>query len=337
MTFALSIRFQLRALFFALCVFLVSAALPSTARAHAGYGIVVDAQGRVCFLDATRSRIWRVEPDGRLTSLASNTHGNNLALDAAGNLYAQNFNQTIWKITPEGKVTAVLEGSSIGTLNEFLTVDAAGNLILAEGNDFHGRAPRLLKHSPDGRVSELSSGLGVFISAAWGPDGSLYLTEATRIRRLSPNGSASIVAEGFQRLMGIAVDAGGTVYVVDSDAFRVLKVTPEGRSSVLLRTWLPWKPAAVAVHGGNVFVQERMFVPFPFALQTLFRTYRIRRISPDGRQFTLASVGGTGMYVVLLVLLGMIGLMYWWRRKRRAARARTSSECSAPLAQPAQK
>ena len=306
---------------FLVLMFLLATAWPPAARAHAGYGIVVDEQGRVCFLDSTRSRIWRVEPNGNLTSLASNTHGNNLALDAAGNLYAQNFNQTIWKITPEGKVTPVLEGSAIGALNEFLTVDAAGNLILAEGNDFNGRRPRLLKRSADGQVSELGSGLGVFVSAAWGADGSLYLAESTRVRRLSPDGSASIVAEGFQRLMGIAVDAAGTTYVVDSDAFSVLRIPVRGERSVVARTWLPWKPAAVAAHEGNIFVLERMFVPFPFGLQTLFRTHRVRRIFPDGRQVTLATVGGTGTYVVLASLLGTGGLVYWWRRRRRAAKA----------------
>ncbi len=320
MTCAPSVGFQRRTLLPVAAVFLASAAWLPVAGAHTGHGLVVDAQGRVCFLDAGRSRIWRVEADGRVTSLANTTHGNNLALDAAGNLYVQHFNQIVWRITPEGKATAVLEGS-IGTLNEFLTVDVAGNLFLAEGNDFHGRGPRLLKYSPDGRTTELGSGLGVLVSAAWGADGSLYLTESTRIRRLRPDGSAAIVAEGFQRLMGIAVDAAGTIYVADSDASSVLRIAVQGERSVVGRTRFPWKPAAVAVHEGNVFVLERMFVPFPFSLQTLFHTHRIRRISPDGRQVTLASVGGADMYVVLASLLGSGGLVYWWRRRRKATKA----------------
>ena len=310
---------------FLVVLIVLAASCPEAAEAHNGYGIVVDPQGRICFLDSVRNRIWRVEPDARLTSLATDKHGNNLARDAAGNLYVQHVNRTIWKISPDDRAIKLLQGPSVGSLDEFITVDNAGNIYLAVGNDFHGRPPRLLKRTATGSVSELGAGFGVLISAAWGPDGSLYLTERTRIRRLAPDGNVSTVAEGFQRLMGIAVDTQGTFYVADSDAFAVLRVAPDGRSSVIARTWLPWKPAAVAVRGEDVFILERMFVPLPIGLQQLFRTHRIRQISSDGRQSTLVTVGRAGDYVVLAALLGMVSLVYRWRTKRKAAKARATT------------
>jgi len=50
-------------------------------------GIDADAQGRVYFLDTSKNRIWSVDPKGKLTVVARETHANGLLLDADGSLY----------------------------------------------------------------------------------------------------------------------------------------------------------------------------------------------------------------------------------------------------------
>lgn len=55
--------------------------------AHVGMGIDADAQGRVYFLDTSKNRIWSVDPKGKLTVVARETHANGLLLDADGSLY----------------------------------------------------------------------------------------------------------------------------------------------------------------------------------------------------------------------------------------------------------
>jgi hypothetical protein len=57
-------------------------------------------------------------------------------------------------------------------------------------------------------------------------------------------------------LRGIAVDANGTVFAPACCCHRVLKITPDGRVSVLLKSERPWSPTAVALHGNDLFVLE---------------------------------------------------------------------------------
>ncbi len=308
-------------------VIVLSAALSvlaaPSARAHTGYGLAVDPQGRVCFIDTVRNRLVCLDRDARLTVLATGKHGNNVAVDEWGNFYLQHFNESVWRVSARGEAQLLFSGGAVGSLDEFLTVDNTGNVYLAAGNDFTGRVPRLLKRAPDGSISTLAdaqAGLGKVVSAAWGPEGALYLSESNRVLRFSPDGRLSTVASGFERLMGIAVDARGIVFVADSDAFKILKITPQGAVTAMARTHLPWKPAGVAVSSDSVYVLERKFVPLPFLLERFFKTQRVRRLAPDGRITTMATVGESGGLIVG-ALLGLAVLAVVAKRRRRRSAA----------------
>lgn len=335
------------------------------ARAHAGFGMVVDKQGRVIFLDSTRSRVWRIESDGKLTELASGKHGNTLAQDTHGNLYFQNFNQTLWKLTPDGILTQVKmparEGTrgAIGSLDELIAVDGDGNLYVSSGNDFYQRSPQILKITPQGEVLLLAGsapgnadGRGRearfthIRSAAWGPDGALYIADGRRVRRVTLDGEVTTVAgtlrarsddaptalengpwlrndnpKEFGRLLGIALDEQGNIFVADPDNFRICRIGKDSSLTTIHRTGLPFKPAGVAVSAGNVYVIELKFVPLPL-IADWFDTHRVRRIAPDGSATTVATVGGGGGYIVAAfvaaIALGSWRLQRRHRRKKEA-------------------
>jgi DNA-binding beta-propeller fold protein YncE len=113
----------------------------------------------------------------------------------------------------------------------------------------------------------------------------------------------------------LAVDARGNVFVVDTDNFRVRKITPDGQVSTLIRVWLPWKPAGVAVAGDEVYILEHRFMPLPM-VEKWFTTHRVRKLRPDGTVITVATVGGGGG-IVIGAMMGAIVLAVWQLRRRR--------------------
>ena len=76
------------------------------ARAHLGYGIVAAEDGTVYFLDAVRSRVWRLSPSGELTVAASGYHANTLVAAPDGSLYFESFNQSLWRLSPRAASVA---------------------------------------------------------------------------------------------------------------------------------------------------------------------------------------------------------------------------------------
>jgi sugar lactone lactonase YvrE len=351
-------------------VLIFGALLAQPAVAHTGFGMAVDRQGRVIFLDSSRGHVWRIEPDGKLTALASGIHADNLVQDFEGNLYAQNVNQTLWKIAPDGSVTQVnlparaAEAGRVGSLDELLAIDRDGNFYVSDGNEFYRRSPQILKIAPQGEIvlfvgSEPGHADGRgnearfshIRSAAWGPDGALYVTDGPRVRRITLDGQVTTVAGTLQprpadtptalengpwlrnenptkfgRLLGIAVDDQGNIFVADSDNFRICRIARDGTLTTIHRTRLPLKPAGVIASRGNVYVMDLMFVPMPGSLATWFDTHRIRRISPDGSATTIATVGEGGGYVVGAVFAGIIFSVWWLRRRRRANRATRAAD-----------
>src|SRR5262249_47055846 len=57
-------------------------------------------------------------------------------------------------------------------------------------------------------------------------------------------------------LRGLAVDARWAVYAAATGAHCVVRITPDGKHSTVLKSEKPWSPTGVAVHGDNVFVLE---------------------------------------------------------------------------------
>ena len=296
-------RFMVRTLTsMVLCVLLGASAL-----AHPGSGIVVDKEGQVFFTD-TGQGVWKIDRQGNLTLLpASRFHW--MTIDEAGYFAdsEKNFGEWFERVTPQGFKPALIMSSDFP-----LTINRDGNIYYA---DTQPRSARIVRRTPDGTETVLAADEAFkgITGIAAGPDGSLYITDASRadanvIRKITMAGkvsqfaAAEIVGSGRDRAIspppeadasycrGLAVDSRGIVYVAATGSRRVIKITPEGRASTILQASGPWSPTGVAVFGGDVFVLEWQDAP-PSLLETR-RAWipRVRKVGRDGRVTTLATV-----------------------------------------------
>jgi uncharacterized repeat protein (TIGR03803 family) len=180
--------------------------------------------------------VFKLAPDGTLTTLHSFTGGNDgafpsetLMADAKGNFYGTAYGGgsnacgdgcgTIFKVTPKGKFTLLHEfdGSSEGAHPESnLVADAEGNLY---GTTAYG-GDAFCASGGCGTVFELAAGgtLTVLHTFAGGSDGANPAGELVR------NASGSLYGATTEGGSGGACQAGcGTVF----------KLTPEGATSVV--------------------------------------------------------------------------------------------------------
>ena len=281
--------------------------LAASVYAHPGSGIVIDKEGQVFFTD-TGQGVWKIDRQGNLTHLpASLFHW--MTIDEAG-YFAEsqkNFGEWFERVTPQSSKPALIMSSDFP-----LTINRDGNLYYA---DTRPRSARIVRRTPDGKESVLAADeafKGVTGIAA-GPDGSLYITDASRpdvntIRKITMDGklsqfaSTEIVGAGRDSTInpppeaeasycrGLAVDSQGIVYVAATGRRRVLRITPGGDVSTILQAPSPWSPTGVAVFGGEVYVLEWRDAP-PSLLETRNAWIpRVRKVGRDGKITTLATV-----------------------------------------------
>jgi len=286
------------------------------APAHPSSGIVVNQRGAVFFADERRNIIFRIDSDGRLSRWITGKHCHELFLDADGNLYGEHleylsekagWRSSIWRRNNDGEVKDVY-GPAAG-FPPGLLLDAQGNRYQSNGNDNpNGSHSTITRRLPDGSFVVLAGAargsrdgrgtqaqLGTVVAMAWGPDRAIYFTEPDALRRVTMEGAVTTLARGFrgpddsdlptQRLWGLTVDSAGTAYVADYGNRRVLKVTPKGRVSTVLRAEKPWSPTGVALKQEVLFVLEHGFTPPATSLGP-----RVRRLAPDGTVAVLTSV-----------------------------------------------
>src|SRR6185436_16238828 len=145
--------------------------------------VAVDPSGSIFFIEGDRIR--RIEPDGRVTTLAGSdfpafrgdggpaalaafNEPMGLAFDASGNLFiADRRNNRVRKIAPDGTITTVAgtgvaefsgdggQATAAGVAHPVgVAVDRAGNLFVGAGS-------RIRKISPSGVISTIA-GTGVY-------------------------------------------------------------------------------------------------------------------------------------------------------------------------------
>jgi len=279
-----------------------AALLIDPAFAHTGSGIGVDATGQVYFLD-TGSGLWKIDRDGKLSQVSS-TRYHWLAVDA-NDAFATTRMPSVrgsdWDITRACTHPTVLLASDWP-----IAIGPRGALYYPSGPP--GQL-KLMRTLPSGESSvfvtfpDSTSGTALpYVNGiAGGPDGSVYYTEDSSIRRIRSKGEISTfatipeLADGpsipgtplHPYLRGLAVDPKGVVYVADNGDARVLKITPDGKITTILRTRSPWSPTAVTLFGDDVYVLEFLHTSrdvradwFPL----------VRKIAPDGSDTILATI-----------------------------------------------
>ena len=265
-------------------------------------GIVVDKNGQVYFTD-TGLGVWKIDNQGKLTYIpASRFHW--MAIDEIG-YFAEsrkNFGEYFERVTPQSSKPALIMCSDFP-----LVVTRDGNMYYAVTRP---NSAKIVRRTPAGKESILASDkIFEFISGiAAGPDGFLYITEASNpnantIRKITMNGKVSIIATFAGNAgkdlpygmvpsycRGLAVDSSGVVYVAATGSRSVLKITPQGVVTTILKSPGPWTPTGVAVFQGEVYMLEWHDVPPALEEERKAWIPRVRKIGRDGKVANLATV-----------------------------------------------
>jgi sugar lactone lactonase YvrE len=358
--------------------------LASSASAHPATGIVVDRAGNVYFSDL--ETVWKISTEGKLTVFLAGQRGRHvheLAIDGEDNIYGgdvsynpatEGWPSAIWKMTTDGKITYLLDTTETPPRGMSIWRDRSGNSYWVDQNNHTKTQTLLLKRTPEGVVTTLAGSayghadgqgtaakFGSVGGMAFGPDGSLYLSDVASIRKVTMEGTVTTIGSGLDfrdrkdqprflsglsgSLTGLAVAPDGTVYAADSGNRRLLKVTPEGKVVAILRTEPPFFPNGVAIAGNDLYVLE-----VGFTLPNISSGPRVRKISADGKQTILATVGaadsssreiplavragvtaenalvlvsgdGRWRYAIAVISLGVLSVVILlWRNRRRGKR-----------------
>ncbi len=280
-----------------LCIFFATITI-----AHPGSGIVIDKYGQIYFTD-TGKGVWKIDTNGELIYLpASRFHW--LAFDADGN-YAgspKNFGGYFERVTSQNEKPALIMSSDFP-----LVVGKDGNIYYAYTRP---GSSKIIRRTADGNESVIATNkIFEFINdIALGPDGSLYITEASNanantIRKITMDGTVSTIATfvGKDRsdlplettssyCRGLAVDSTGTIYVAATGSRSVLKISPEGTIGIILQESGPWSTTGVPVFHGEVYILEWHDVTAENLEVRTAYIPRVRKISVNRKVTTIATV-----------------------------------------------
>ena len=244
-------------------------------------GIALDLEGTLYVTD--EHKIKKIKPNGEVSILAgietlgfedgigANAQFHNpkgIVADSLGNIYVVDTNNhKIRKIKPNGEVST-LAGSSlgfedgIGANAQFnypygITIDIEGNLYIADWGNH-----RVRKITPSGEVTTFAGSTAGFVDA------------------IGTNAK-------FDHLRGIAIDSKGILYVIDTDNFKIRKITPDGDVSTFVGS------SGGFLDGIGEIAQFSSLVDITIDTQdvlyvTDFLNQKIRKITPSGEVTTIA-------------------------------------------------
>jgi sugar lactone lactonase YvrE len=297
-----------------------------SAQAHPASGIVLDRAGNVYFSDL--ETVWKIDTVGKLSIFrtgVSGRHVHELAIDNQDNIYgadvsyepaAQKFISDVWKMSPDGAFRYLLEPTDNPLRGMSIWRDHQGNNYWIDQNNHTKTQTLLLRRTPDGKVMTLAGssyghadGKGTaarFSSVgnmAFGPDGSIYLTDGSSVRKVALDGTVITLAKGldfrtredkptlfggsYGNLAGLTVNSAGAVYVADAGNRRLFKIDTDGKVDVVLRTDPPYFPnGVVTAPSGDMYVLE-----VGFTLPSSWSGPRVRKVTANGNSTILATIG----------------------------------------------
>jgi hypothetical protein len=277
--------------------------------AHPASGIVVDKYGNVYFI-YTGVGVVKISPDGKLSYIYTATDGHWMCLDEKG-AFSRAQPKYFKRITPDGVSPAIIFAGG----GSPVVVNKDGNFYYCggENGDLHPGASTIVRETSQNEQSILSSTLEKTLNGfndgitglAAGPDGSVYAACSNSLLKVGKDGSIKTIFHtlsvsdcdedpadhkdinrGKPWLRGIDVDSTGTVYTAATSCHCLLKITPGGEVSTILKVERPWSPTGVAVRNGNIYVLEYTNANGPAKEGWL---PRVQKIGRDGRISTIVS------------------------------------------------
>jgi len=255
---------------------------------------VVAPDGSIYFTDNSNNRVRKISSDGIITTIAGNGVQGHSG-DGGPATQAEID-------SPQG-ITLGSDSSIYFADSSYIRkVSSDGIITTIAGNGVQG-------HSGDGGPATQAEIVGYDL--AFGPDGSLYVTDYDRVRKIDTNGIISTIAGGnccnlgdggpatsasISRARGVAVGPNGSIYISDSDSNRVRKVTPDGiistivgegdcsseQDGILATTASICTPTGLVIGPDNtIYISET-------------GDFRIREVNPAGIINTIAGNGTWG-------------------------------------------
>jgi hypothetical protein len=238
------------------------------AHAHPGVGIVQDREGNIFYTDL--KQVWKLTREGQSSIVVPRVHTHELCLDTDNNLYGEHlwyegdvtkkWGHRVWRLSNEGQLSDVIPARE-GFLNDYSFVrDRAGNMYWSDLSD----KTIIRRRSWDGSIEPHAK--ADFQDVRWmtaTKEGILYLIDSGNLRRVSPDGKVTTVATSLSAQhpppavtserhyhMGLWTNAKGDVYVAVARERLVLKIEPDGKSSVAARSPRGWSPS------GGMFAKD---------------------------------------------------------------------------------
>jgi sugar lactone lactonase YvrE len=189
-----------------------------------------DANGDIVSTQVASGQVLRIDPrSGRHTVLATLTPGLDNCAFVDGRLFVSTFTGLITEVSPDGQTATLLPGGLNWPLD--LTVDAGGNLYVADGTYFY-------LVTPEGALQTVgmlfSPGYPGFLRglAPSGPGEFVVTTSGGQEARYRPAAhETDYLADGLDQLYGVAL-AGDTPIVVEQGTGRLLAVGATGTETL---------------------------------------------------------------------------------------------------------
>ena len=172
-----------------------------------------------------------------------------IAVDPRGNAYVGQIQTgSVYKITPQGTETTYFSDPA-GP--DALAMDPSGNLFVGFAGDGN-----VLEIAPNGTQSTITTpfGFNPFGGLAVDPADDLFLSGSFFVLELTPGGTNTIEPKDTSP-SALAVDPAGDLFILDTNANRVIEVTPHGKQ-IVVASHLS-SPDGVAVNSaGEVFIAD---------------------------------------------------------------------------------